>query len=247
MGVATLIIIFDLMMVALLILAPELPPSSALWATKETHNFNGEKKKCKELNMESQYKVSDGVIESGAKEKQEAVANKRTMRGCELVLRVVAVALSLAAAVVLATNKQTVTVAVILVPTLPAVNIPVTAKWHDLSSSVYFFVANIIACTYGVISLLLMLANKGTKKGVAMLVIIFDLVMVALLFSSVGASSALGLMGYKGNSHLQWRKVCNVFGKFCLQGTAALALCGVASFAFFLLVLLAILNLHKKC
>ncbi|KAG8372985.1 hypothetical protein BUALT_Bualt12G0123900 [Buddleja alternifolia] len=196
--------------------------------------------------MESQYKVGDGVIESGRKEKQVAVANNRKVRGYDLVLRVVAAALSLIAAVVLATDKQTAVVAVTLVPTLPAVNVPVTAKWHDLSTSVYFFVANVIACTYGVISSILTLANRNTNKGVATLIIIFDLVMVALLFSSVGASSALGLMGYEGDSHLQWRKVCNVMGKFCLQGTTALIISGVASSVFFLLVLLEILNLHKK-
>ncbi|KAI3469437.1 hypothetical protein Pfo_026100 [Paulownia fortunei] len=200
--------------------------------------------------MESQYKgSSNGGIESGAtnaREKEVAVANKRKMRGWDVVLRFLALALSLAAAVVLGVDKETTTVVLTLVPTLPPVNVPVTAKWHDLSAFVFFVVANTVACAHAAISLLLTLANRGGKKGITMMVILFDLVMVALLFSSVGAALAIGLMGYEGNSHVQWKKVCNVFGKFCDQGAAALGLSGGASLAFFLLVVLATFNLHKK-
>ncbi|KAK6130469.1 hypothetical protein DH2020_035783 [Rehmannia glutinosa] len=192
--------------------------------------------------MESQYKnSSNGGIESGV-----AVANKNKMRGWDVVLRFLALALSLTAAVVLGVNKETTTVAVALVPTLPPVNIPVTAKWHDLSAFVFFVVANIVACVYAAISLLLTLANRSGKKGITMLINFLDLTMVALLFSSVGAAVAIGLMGYEGNSHVQWKKVCNVFDRFCDQAAAALGLSGGASLAFFMLVVLATLNLHKK-
>ncbi|KAK6117323.1 hypothetical protein DH2020_048914 [Rehmannia glutinosa] len=267
--------------------------------------------------MESQYKnSSNGGIESGV-----AVANKNKMRGWDVVLRFLALALSLTAAVVLGVNKETTTVAVTLVPTLPPVNIPVTAKWHDLSAFVslrrrkttiarqhfgqwqvetglvgwpqpvaarggmslgvtdmnecrgqtlflvclvvhlwwvefwptvvmvagrrwFFVVANIVACVYAAISLLLTLANRSGKKGITMLINFLDLTMVALLFSSVGAAVAIGLMGYEGNSHVQWKKVCNVFDRFCDRARPGLS--GGASLAFFMLVVLATLNLHKK-
>lgn len=70
--------------------------------------------------------------------------------------------------------------------------------------------------------------------------------MVALLFSAGGAALAVGLIGYQGNSHVQWNKVCNAFDKFCQQVAAAIvvSLCGSA--VYLLLVLLAALNLHKK-
>ncbi|KAL0348767.1 UNVERIFIED_CONTAM: CASP-like protein 1E2 [Sesamum angustifolium] len=196
--------------------------------------------------MESQYKVnSNGGIESGATATTR-VANKRNIRGWDLVLRFSALALSLAAAVVLGVDKETTTVSMTLVPTLPAVNVPVTAKWHYLSAFVFFVVANAIACAHAAISLLLTLANRGGNKGIALMVVLFDLVMVALLFSGIGAALAIGLMGYEGNSHVQWKKVCNVFDKFCDQAAAAMGLSGAASVAFFLLVVLATLNLHKK-
>ncbi|KAK4433943.1 CASP-like protein 1E2 [Sesamum alatum] len=175
-----------------------------------------------------------------------AVAKRREMRGWDLVLRVAAVAFSLAAAVVLGVNKQTTTVALTLVQTLPPVDVPVTAKWHYLSASVYFVVANSTACAYAAISLLLLSVNRGGKKRVAMMIVIFDLMIIALLFSSLGAVLAVGLIGLKGNSHIQWHEVCSVFGKFCNQGATAIGLSGVASLVFLVLVLIAILKLHKK-
>ncbi|PIN04033.1 hypothetical protein CDL12_23438 [Handroanthus impetiginosus] len=151
--------------------------------------------------MESHYKSSsNGGLESG--EKVVAMANKRKMRGWDFVLRFLALGLSLAAAVVLGVNKETTTVPVSLVPGMPPVNVPVTAKWHYLSAFVFFVVANAIACVHAAISLVLTLANGSGKKGISMVIIFFDLVIVALLFSGVGAALAIGLMGYKGNSHV---------------------------------------------
>ncbi|KAL3626139.1 hypothetical protein CASFOL_029688 [Castilleja foliolosa] len=197
--------------------------------------------------MESEeYKKSGsgayGGIESGG-----PVANKKNFRGWDVILRFLALALSLAAAVLLGVDKQTTTVALTLVPTLPPVNVPVTAKSHYMSAFVFFVVANSVACCYAAISLLLTLANRSSKKGIITIVIVlFDLIMVALLFSSVGAAAAVGLLGYKGNSHVQWRKVCDVFDRYCDQGGAAIGLSGGASLAFLVLVVLATLNLHKK-
>ncbi|PIN00537.1 hypothetical protein CDL12_26961 [Handroanthus impetiginosus] len=196
--------------------------------------------------MESQYKSGSNIggLESG--EKEVAIANKRKMRGWDFVLRFLALGLSLAAAVVLGVNKEKTTVPVSLVPTMPPVNVPVTAKWHYLSAFVFFVVANAIACAHAAISLVLSLASVSGKKGISMVIIFFDLVMVALLFSGVGAALAIGLMGYKGNSHVGWKKVCNAFDKFCDQAAAAISLSTVAALLFFLLVVLAALNLHKK-
>ncbi|KAK4433942.1 CASP-like protein 1E1 [Sesamum alatum] len=108
---------------------------------------------------------------------------------------------------------------------------------------VYFVVTNATACAYAAISLLLLSANRGPKKRVAMMIVIFDLMIIALLFSSLGAVLAVGL---KGNSHVQWHEVCSVFGKFCNQGATAIDHSGVASLVFLVLVLIAILKLHKK-
>ncbi|CAA3027343.1 CASP 1E2 [Olea europaea subsp. europaea] len=203
------------------------------------------------MEMEAAYMPSNGErgmgdgVNDGEKQ-VVAVANKRAMSFSYLVLRFLALALTLAAAVLLGVNKQSTVVPVVMVPTLPPLSVDVTAKWHYLSAFVYFVVANAIACAYAAISLLLTMANRAGKKGLGMIITIFDLVMVALLFSSVGAAFAVGLIRFQGNSHVQWRKVCNVFDKFCDQAAVAVGISFVGSMSFFLMVLLATLNLHKK-
>lgn len=107
-------------------------------------------------------------------------------------------------------------------------------------------IANAIACSYTTVSLILTFATKGGNKNVSLMVTILDLVVVALLFSAIGATSGVGLIGYKGNSHVQWQKVCNVFDTFCRQVAAAMVLSFIGSIAYLLLVVFAVINVYKK-
>lgn len=109
-------------------------------------------------------------------------------------------------------------------------------------------VANAVACSYGTLSSILILTNyRGGKKGLCtMSIVILDLAMVALLASGIGAATAIGLIGYRGNSHVHWNKVCDVFGKFCSQMLIAIVTSFLGSIAFLFLVMLAALDLHKK-
>lgn len=194
--------------------------------------------------MESEYIGSNGGLEGRGKEVE--VANKRSVRGSDVILRFLAFALTLVAAIVVGVDKQTKLVSMTVASTLPPISVPVTAKWHYMSAFVYFVVANAVACAYAALSLLLVLATRGAKKGLGLMIITLDLVMVALLFSSGGAALAVGLIGYEGNSHVQWNKVCNVFGRFCNQVAGAVVVSLLGSAVFLLLVLLAAINLHKK-
>nr|GMD01413.1 CASP-like protein 1E2 [Ipomoea batatas]GMD87026.1 CASP-like protein 1E2 [Ipomoea batatas]GMD93426.1 CASP-like protein 1E2 [Ipomoea batatas]GME15050.1 CASP-like protein 1E2 [Ipomoea batatas] len=184
----------------------------------------------------------------GGQVKELAVAKKQNMRWTEFGLRLLAFANTLAAALVLGLDKQTKVVVMQIIPTLPAMNIPVTAEWKYMSAFVYFVVVNAIACAYAFVSLVLTLVCKGQKSSrvASLVLIVLDLVMVALLFSSGGAAFAVGLLGYKGNSHVRWNKVCNVFGKFCAQVGGAVTVSLAAAAFFLLLVLLAIFKLHNK-
>lgn len=112
----------------------------------------------------------------------------------------------------------------------------------------YFMVANVIACTYGLISMLLTLLNRGKNKVLfGTLLTVFDALMVALLFSGIGAAATVGLIGYKGNSHVRWDKVCNVFNKFCHTMVISVILSFLGSLSFLLLVvLLPVFRLHRR-
>ncbi|XP_031113515.1 CASP-like protein 1E2 [Ipomoea triloba] len=187
-----------------------------------------------------------GMEVEGGRREVVAVANKQSIRWADFLLRLLAFVLTLVAAIVLGVDKQTTVVTTQIVPTLPPVSVPLTAKSHHLSAFVYFVVVNAIACAYAVVSMVFTLANRGKYNGMSLMIIILDLIAVALLFSGGGAAAAIGLMGYKGNTHVRWNKVCNVFERFCGQVAAAVGISLVASVLFLLLILFAALNLHKK-
>ncbi|KAM0026910.1 putative casparian strip membrane protein [Helianthus debilis subsp. tardiflorus] len=182
--------------------------------------------------MEIQYKEEMMVANGGAR-----------LRRTDAAMRFLALALTLAAAVVLGLNKQTTTIPVKINPSIPPVDMQITAKWIHMSAFVYFVIINAIACSYTAVSLIFTLATRGRKKNVSVMVTVLDLVMVALLFSAIGASGAVGLIGYTGNSHVQWREVCNVFDKFCHQAAVAMGLSFIGSMAYLLLV---IFGVYKK-
>jgi len=96
--------------------------------------------------------------------------------------------------------------------------------------------------------MLLTFLNRGKSKVfLGTLITILDALMVALLFSGNGAATAIGVLGYQGNSHVRWKKVCNVFDKYCHQVAASIILSQLGSLAFLLLVvLLPILRSHRR-
>ncbi|CAH9071788.1 unnamed protein product [Cuscuta epithymum] len=184
----------------------------------------------------------------GGEKKDIAVANKQSIRWVDFCVRVLAFANTFAAALVLGVDKQTKLIDIQIVSTLPPVSVPVTANWKYMSAFVYFVVVNSIACAYAAVSLVLMLVARGAKSSrmTSLFLIISDLLMMGLLFSGVGATAAVGLLGFTGNSHLRWNKVCNVFGKFCAQVGGAIFVSFAGATFFLLLVLLAALKLHSN-
>ena len=110
----------------------------------------------------------------------------------------------------------------------------------------YLLATNVIACSYSFISLFFLLKDTGNDNILVLLVIILDTVMVALLFSSSGATAAVGVIAYHGNSHVQWNKVCDIYGRFCIQVAASTVLSLAGAVVFMLLVVLATVGLQKR-
>ncbi|XP_010548921.1 PREDICTED: CASP-like protein 1E2 [Tarenaya hassleriana] len=181
------------------------------------------------MDQESKEKGFDGIERGSNGQKSGRI-------GCELVLRLLALVLNLASAVILGVGKETKIVSVKLVPTLPAVDVSSTAKATYLSAFVYNISANAIACGYVAVSTLILMVTRGKSKPLAAVLLVGDLVMVALLFSGTGAAGAIGLMGFQGNKHVMWNKVCNVFGKFCHTVASSLVISLLASVVFMVLV-----------
>ncbi|GJN31901.1 hypothetical protein PR202_gb20356 [Eleusine coracana subsp. coracana] len=84
------------------------------------------------------------------------------------------------------------------------------------------------------------------RRGAAVAVMVGDLVALALLFSAVGAAAEFGILGERGNSHVRWAKVCNVYGRFCERAMVSVIISLLAAFANLVLLMLAILDVHKN-
>lgn len=170
-----------------------------------------------------------------------AGGRKPAVDGCSVALRVFILAATLVAALLMGVDRQTSTVQVTIADTLPPLQVPVTAKMSYSSAFVYFVVANAMACAFSVVSL-----AACRKRSAVVLLMIGDLVVMALLFSAVGASAEFGILGERGNSHVRWGKVCHVYNKFCERAMAAVIVSLIAAFTNLVHLMLAILDLHKN-
>ncbi|XP_072968488.1 CASP-like protein 1E2 [Typha angustifolia] len=185
----------------------------------------------------------DGVVS----EQKKAEAGATSTRVSSLVLRIVVVATTLVAAVVLAVDRQSKTVSISLVPTLPPLAVTVTAKSTDSSPFIYFIVANCITSACSALSLLISIAKRArNRNNVIMSMAFVDLLVVAVLFSGIGAAATFGVLGERGNSHVRWNKVCDVYDKFCAKGMISIGVSLVGGLAQLLLVMLSIVGLHKR-
>ncbi|TKY61827.1 CASP protein 1E1 [Spatholobus suberectus] len=163
-------------------------------------------------------------------------------RPYDVLLRFLGLSLTLVATIIVGADNET------KVISYAEMQFKATAKWKYMSAIVFFLVSNAIACSYAAVSLVFTaMARSSGKNDAALLVLTaLDLVMMALLFSANGAASAVGVIAQKGNSHVQWMKVCDVFDAYCRHVTAALVLSLIGSTVFLLLVLHSVLKLHYR-
>ncbi|WVZ62811.1 hypothetical protein U9M48_012513 [Paspalum notatum var. saurae] len=164
--------------------------------------------------------------------------------GADVALRALLFAVTLSALVVLATAKQT---ALVPYPLAPQILVPVPAKFKDSPALIYLLVALCVTCLYSLLtalSSLRLIAGSGSASAAKtlFLLVLLDVFYAAMMASATGAAGGVAWIGLKGNSHTQWNKICNVYGKFCRHiGSSAF----LALIASIILVLLAILNAYS--
>ncbi|XP_031247200.1 CASP-like protein 1C3 [Pistacia vera] len=136
----------------------------------------------------------------------------KTKRIITILLRLLALGATIAAIVVMVTSHESAQV----------LNLTFTAKYSNDPVFKYFVVAEAIAGGYSLLVLVL-----SSKSLLWRLTIILDVVVTALLTSSISAALAIAHVGKKGNSHAGWLPICEQVPKFCDRVTGAL----VAGFA----------------
>ncbi|XP_057805999.1 CASP-like protein 1 [Salvia miltiorrhiza] len=153
----------------------------------------------------------------------------------EVVLRFLLFASALVAVVVIVTSKQT--------------KNSRDAKFNYSPALIYFVAALSVAGLYSFITTLLSfyaLLKPGCCPQLLSHFVIVDVILLGIVAAATGSAGSIAYTGLKGNSHLGWGKVCDVYDKFCTYVGASVAVSLFASVVLALLVLLSLHSLSKK-
>ncbi|KAI9198736.1 hypothetical protein LWI28_021361 [Acer negundo] len=152
-----------------------------------------------------------------------------------LVLRVVAFLATASATLVMALNKQTITMVVATIGNTP-IKASLTAKFQHTPAFVFFVVANGMVSFHNLLMIAVNLfAHKFDYKGLGLaMVAILDMANVGLVSGGVNAAVFMAELGKNGNDHARWNKICDKFESFCNHGAGAL----IASFVGLALMLI---------
>ncbi|KAJ0035186.1 hypothetical protein Pint_25041 [Pistacia integerrima] len=173
----------------------------------------------------------------------------------DVTLRVLLFAASLSAVVVMVTSKETKLVALPVPPFSVQSSFQVYLlsslhfNFNFLSLCRYFVVALSIAVVYSLITTIVSLsvmAKRVSPKLYLLLLAFWDVVMLGLVGSATGASTAVAYIGLKGNKHTGWSEICSVYGKYCRHIGSGSAVALVASILLILLSVLSTYSLYKR-
>ncbi|KAF5774147.1 putative casparian strip membrane protein [Helianthus annuus] len=162
----------------------------------------------------------------------------------DVALRVLLFATALVAIIVMVTSKQTK-----MIPVAPGLVVPMTAKFTQSPAFIYFIAAVSVACLYSIITAavsVLALMRGGISTKMQFHFVMFDALLLGIVAAATGAAGGVAYIGYKGNTHTRWNKICNTHDSFCFHIASSLVLSLISSIALLLLVWLSLYVLSKK-
>nr|DAD34140.1 TPA_asm: hypothetical protein HUJ06_004780 [Nelumbo nucifera] len=148
----------------------------------------------------------------------------------QVVLRISATAIAVAATCLMATSKQS----------TDFFGIPIRAEYSYSPAFVFFLYANGIASVISLVSLFLVFVghNKGSKTRNYFFLFLLDLIVMALVMGAAAAATAIGYVGVYGNAHTGWMPICDHVGKFCHRVTASFICSYLVLFVYLILIVL---------
>ncbi|KAK4769321.1 hypothetical protein SAY86_027471 [Trapa natans] len=140
-----------------------------------------------------------------------------------LVLRVLALAATLTAAIIMGTSKES--------ANFYALSFEV--NYNDTPAFKYFVIVNAVVSVYSFLALFV-----PSKSSFWRLIVALDLLVTLMLTSCISAALAIAQVGKNGNSITRWLPICNQVPDYCDRVTIALA-AGFAAAILYLMVLAA--------
>ncbi|XP_068658113.1 casparian strip membrane protein 3-like [Aristolochia californica] len=164
---------------------------------------------------------------------------KRGLAIFDFILRLAAIAATLAAATAMGTSDET----------LPFFTqfLQFQASYDDLPAFTFFVVGNAIASGYLVLSLPFSIVGivRPTIVGVRFLLLILDTVMIALTTASAASAAAIVYLAHNGNPSANWIAICQQFNDFCQRISGAVVASFIAAVIFMVLVVMSAMMLRK--
>ncbi|URE04720.1 Double-stranded RNA binding motif [Musa troglodytarum] len=163
--------------------------------------------------------------------------------GVDFGLRLLLLASAVSALVVLVTSKQTESIPTSLPPPFPPF-ISRDAKFQHSPAFIYLLVALSVTCFYSIITVAASfsaITSPSPSPRMLFHLVLSDAVMAGVTASATGSAGSVAYLGLKGNSHVNWNKVCNVYDKFCRHVGSSAAVSLAASVLLVSLVMLSVL------
>ncbi|KAH9621270.1 hypothetical protein KSS87_011536 [Heliosperma pusillum] len=174
------------------------------------------------------------------------VKSESTCMVIDVVLRFLLFASCIIAVVVMATSKQTERIPV---TGIPGFTVPVPAKFTNSPAFIYFVVALSVAGLYSIITLITSLSfiSKSTiPPKIFLILAVHDVLILGVVAAATGTAGGVAYVGLKGNSHVNWGKICNVYDKFCRYLGTSIFFSLFASLVLVILVILNASSLYKR-
>ncbi|THU48528.1 hypothetical protein C4D60_Mb09t27200 [Musa balbisiana] len=150
-------------------------------------------------------------------------------------LRLLLFASAVSGLVVMVTSKQTKLIPVTVAPSSQIFVIRDAKFQHSPA----FIIITMLVSFFSI-------ASPSPSPKTLFLLILFDTLMAGVMASATGNAGSVAYIGLKGNSHVNWNKICNMYGKFCRHVGSSTAVSLVASIVLVLLVVLSSYSLYRR-
>ncbi|XVF18312.1 hypothetical protein REPUB_Repub11eG0010600 [Reevesia pubescens] len=188
--------------------------------------------------MEKSEKSSSGVVASrspmalmGSTRYENDEVNT-SMRTAETMLRLVPMALGVAALVVMLKNSQS--------------NEFGSVSYSDLGAFRYLVHANGICAGYSLLSAIIVAMPRPSTMPRAWTFFFLDQILTYIILAAVAVSSELLYLANKGDAAITWGAACGTFAGFCHKATTSVIITFVVVVCYVMLSLISSYRLFSK-
>ncbi|XP_042385864.1 CASP-like protein 1D1 [Zingiber officinale] len=162
-------------------------------------------------------------------------------------LRLLLLASSVSAIAVLVTSKQSSDIRTGLPP--PFAVVSRAAKFQHVPAFIYLLAALCVSSLYSIVTMFasfFSISSPSPSTRILFLLTVCDVLMAGVMASAMGSAGSIGYLGLWGNSHANWAKICNNYGKFCRYAGSSVVLSSVAAGVLVQLVILSSYSLYRR-